>query len=82
VRIPLVPGINDDEKNLAESGKFLASQPRLEGVELLGYHDIAQAKYEALGREYALAGTRPPSHLEMDHAAEILRGYGLKVVIR
>ena len=25
VRIPLIPGINDDEKNLVESGKFLAS---------------------------------------------------------
>ncbi|HET9910335.1 MAG TPA: glycyl-radical enzyme activating protein [Anaerolineales bacterium] len=81
VRIPLIPGIND-EKNLLESAKFLVSLPRLEGIELMGYHDIAQAKYEALGREYALAGTRPPAETDMDNAAEVLRSYGLTVLIR
>lgn len=82
VRIPLIPGINDDEQNLAESAKFLASLPRLEGVELMGYHDIAQAKYEALGREYALVGLKPPAEEVMKNAAGVLRSYGLSVVIR
>jgi pyruvate formate lyase activating enzyme len=82
VRIPLVPGINDDEKNLMESGKFLASLSHIESVELMGYHDIARAKYESLGREYALAGTQPPAETDMQNAAELLRSYGLKVVLR
>jgi pyruvate formate lyase activating enzyme len=82
VRIPLIPGINDDEENLVESGKFLASLSHIESVELMGYHDIAQAKYEALGREYLLTGIKPPAEAEMHHAAEILRSYGLVVVIR
>lgn len=82
VRIPLVPGINADEKNLVESGRFLASLPRLEGVELMGYHEIARAKYEALGREYALPGTRPPTKTEMSTAADLLRSYGLNVTLR
>ena len=81
VRIPLVSGINDDEKNLMESGKFLASL-RLEGVELIGYHDIAQAKYEALGLNYALVGTKPPTESEMHNAAEVLQSYGLNVLLR
>jgi len=82
VRIPLIPGINDDERNLVASGKFLASLPQLEGVELMAYHDIAQAKYEALGREYALAGTTPPAETDMNNAAEVLRSYGVGVVLR
>jgi pyruvate formate lyase activating enzyme len=82
VRIPLIPGINDDEENLVETGTFLASLPNLEGVELMGYHDIARAKYEALGREYALAGTIPPTETEMHHAAEKMRSHGLSVVLR
>jgi pyruvate formate lyase activating enzyme len=82
VRIPLIPGINDDEKNLVESGEFLAGLSHIQSVELMGYHDIAKAKYEALGREYALIGTKPPSEAEMHHAAEVLRSYGLNVVIR
>jgi pyruvate formate lyase activating enzyme len=82
VRIPLIPGINADEKNLVESAMFLASLSHIEGVELLGYHDIAQAKYEALGREYALPGTKPPTETQIHHAAEVLRSFGLTVVIR
>jgi len=82
VRIPLIPGINSDEKNLRESGEFLSSLPHINNVELMGYHDIAQAKYEALGREYALTGIHPPTETEMHHAAEALRNYGLNVIIR
>jgi pyruvate-formate lyase-activating enzyme len=48
----------------------------------MGYHDIAQAKYEALGREYALMGTKPPTEPAMHHAAEVLQSYGLNVVLR
>lgn len=82
IRIPLIPGINDDEKNLAESGKFLAGLSNVESVELMGYHDIAQAKYEALDREYLLTGTQPPTDAEMHYAANILQSFGLSVVIR
>jgi pyruvate formate lyase activating enzyme len=82
VRIPLIPGINDHEKNLVESGKFLAGLPNLVGVELMGYHDLAQAKYEALGMEYSLVGTRPPSAAEMRYAAEVLNSCGLEVALR
>jgi pyruvate formate lyase activating enzyme len=82
VRIPLIPGINDDEQNLRQSGEFLSSLPKLEGVELMGYHNIAQAKYEALSREYKLADTKPPTEEAMLHAAEILRSYNLSVILR
>lgn len=78
-RIPLIPGINDDEENLQASGRFLASLPNLQGVELMGYHDIAQAKYEALGWDYKLPDTRPPTEESMSHAAEVLRSYKLQV---
>jgi pyruvate formate lyase activating enzyme len=82
VRIPLIPGVNNDEENLHASGKFLASLRKLEGVELMGYHNIAQAKYEALSREYKLAKTKPPTKEAMLHAAELLRSYGLSVSVR
>lgn len=81
-RIPLIPGINDDDENLTESGKFLASLPKLEGVELMGYHNIAQAKYEALSREYKLPDTKPPTEEAMLRAADLLRSHNLKVAVR
>ncbi len=82
VRIPLIPGINDDEKNLVESGKFLASLRGIQCVELMGYHNIAQAKYEALDREYELPETKPPTEEFMRDAADLLQRYNLNVILR
>jgi pyruvate formate lyase activating enzyme len=81
VRIPLIPGINDDEANLCKSAELLASLPTITGVELMGYHEIAAAKYEALGMAYRLNGTKPPTAEHMQQAGSILKEYGLKVKI-
>jgi pyruvate formate lyase activating enzyme len=81
VRIPLVPGVNDDEKNLVESGKFLASLRNIQSVDLMGYHEIAKGKYEALGMEYRLPEIKAPSAELMQLAAKILEGFGLKVKV-
>jgi pyruvate formate lyase activating enzyme len=82
VRIPLIPGINDNEENIHQSGEFLASLPKLEGVELMGYHNIAQAKYVALSRKYQLTDTKPPTEEVMLHAADLLKNLNLQVTIR
>ncbi|HLO32344.1 MAG TPA: glycyl-radical enzyme activating protein [Anaerolineales bacterium] len=79
VRIPLVPGVNDDDENLRRSGELLGSLPNLSGVELMGYHDIAAAKYEALGLAYRLSETKPPSAERVQRAVTLLEEYGLKV---
>jgi len=81
VRIPLIPGINDDAENLHQSGAFLASLPNLTGVELMGYHEIGLAKYEALGLPYTLRGTKPPTTEKMQAAADILRSHALIVKV-
>jgi pyruvate formate lyase activating enzyme len=81
IRIPLIPGINDGEEGLRRSGSFLAALPTITGVELMGYHDIAAAKYEALGMAYRLNGTRPPTAEHMQQAGSILKEYGLQVKI-
>jgi len=81
IRIPLIPGVNDDEGNLRESAELLASLPNVTGVELMGYHDIAAAKYEALGMPYQLNGTKPPTVEHIQQAGNILEEYGLNVKI-
>ena len=54
VRIPLIPGVNDDEQNLLHTRQFLDTLPGLAGVEILPYHDSARAKYAALGMGYRM----------------------------
>lgn len=81
IRIPLIPGINDDEENLRRSGEFIRALPNIVGVELMGYHDLAAAKYEALGMDYLLKETKAPNKLHLNQCAHILEQAGLQVKI-
>jgi pyruvate formate lyase activating enzyme len=81
VRIPLIPRINDDPANLAQSAAFIAELPGCTGIELMAYHDIAASKYESLGRVYQLANTPTPTDTALHQAAEYFKNTGLKVKI-
>ena len=50
VRIPLIPGINDDTQNLTSMAHLLSTlkQP-VERIDILPFHRLGQHKYEALG---------------------------------
>jgi pyruvate formate lyase activating enzyme len=82
IRIPLIPGINDDAENLKQSAVFIAGLPNINSVELMGYHDIAAQKYESLEMAYPLPDTAPPSEADMQAAASVFEGKGLSVKFR
>lgn len=75
VRIPLVPGINDDEKTVRGMGKFLRTLKKLERVEILPYHKLGISTYDKMGLEYKLRETKIPSSEHIENAKDILRGY-------
>ncbi|MBA3073066.1 MAG: glycyl-radical enzyme activating protein [Anaerolineae bacterium] len=81
IRIPLIPGINDDEENLRASGEFIRSLPNISGVELMGYHDLAAAKYEALDLEYQLKTISAPGKDQLLRSARLFEHLGLQVKI-
>ncbi len=81
VRVPLIPGINDDIGNLDALAAFLGGFEHDWPVFLLPYHVIAQDKYSRLGREYTLTGLEPPSRAHLEAAANRLRDAGLRVNI-
>lgn len=81
VRIPLVPGVNDDDANLAATGAFMASLRTLREVHLLPYHSLGSDKYRRLGRAYPLTDAPEPTEEQMSRAAARLSEYGLTVRI-
>ena len=52
VRIPLIPGVNDTEKNMLNVLSVIKGSKSLLRVELLRYHKTAGAKYGMIGRKY------------------------------
>ncbi len=81
IRVPIIPGVNDDEQNIRKTAKFAAALPTLEGVSLLPYHAAAGHKYEAIGRDYEMKDVPAPTEEHMDALAETMSGYGLTVKI-
>lgn len=79
LRVPIIPGINDDAKHIRQIGMFAAGLPRLNRVDLLPYHHAGTEKYHRLDKVYGLPETRPPSDERMAEIAQILRGFGLHV---
>jgi pyruvate formate lyase activating enzyme len=49
VRIPVVPGVNDNLENMEETAEFIKPLAAVETVELLPYHNLGISKYASLG---------------------------------
>lgn len=60
VRLPLIPGVNDDDRNIESTIDYL-SKTRFRRVSILPYHRIADAKYRRLGLPNRMTGVEPPS---------------------
>lgn len=52
IRVPLIPGVNDNPENMTALYDALKEAPSLVRVELLRYHKTAGAKYGMIGKEY------------------------------
>ncbi len=79
LRVPVIPGITDDEQNLEAIGMFAASLPHLERVDILPYHLSAAGKYERLGKTNRLAGTESPTDARLEGIAHLFEKYHLPV---
>ena len=77
IRVPVIPGVNDDAANLDATAAFLERLPGIRHVDLLPYHATGEAKFERVGIGYALGGTTPPTSERLDTLAAHFRARGL-----
>jgi pyruvate formate lyase activating enzyme len=81
VRIPVIPGVNDDDENMAAAATFVHSVPGIRQIDLLPYHPAGEAKFARLGLDYTLHGTPPPDQGRLDALAARFRALGLVTTI-
>lgn len=81
IRIPIIPGVNDDQDNIRRTGEFVASLKRVSTVHILPYHKAGAEKYRRLGLSYKLPGLEPPSQEHMQEIKALLEEYGMTVKI-
>jgi pyruvate formate lyase activating enzyme len=79
LRLPVIPGINDDDDNVRHIATFAAALPHLDGIDILPYHRIGLDKYSRLNIDYKLPEISSPSGDKIAAIAQTLREFGLPV---
>lgn len=81
IRIPVIPGFNNSKEELEDFKSYISTLENVKEVNLLPYHSIGQEKYNRIGKPYKMKGVKEPSEEDMDHAAKLMDGCGVKVKI-
>ena len=58
LRCPLIPGVNDSPEHLEGIAALHHRYPDLDGIDLMAYHNVGNAKYERYGLENPLPGLK------------------------
>ena len=81
LRIPLIPGFNDDESNIEASGKFAASLGCIGRIDVLPYNSGGIEKAARLSVHRKLMKSELPDDDKLRSVKDTLQAFGLNVKI-
>lgn len=83
IRIPVIPGFNDDDETLNRIRDFLNQykKPNLLKINLLPYHKTGSSKYRRLNLPYRMNDIAQPSSSRMKEIKNLFNGTDIKVKI-
>jgi glycyl-radical enzyme activating protein len=81
VRLPVIPGYTDSEKNIRDTASFVAELGNVRRIDLAPYHNLGTHKYIELGREYTLTQVESPYQEVLEQYVEIIQSYGVPAQI-
>ena len=83
VRIPVIPGYNDDYDNMENLRRFIINTKTesVRKINLLPFHKTGSSKYARFNFPYSMEGVQQPSAERMKELREFFSGTGIKVKI-
>ena len=82
IRIPLIPGINDDHENMHQIGDFLTTLPKIKKICILPYHDFQKSKYKKFGMHYGAGDIVVPDPNSLAASIKQLKDRGYQIDLR
>ncbi|MBN1685290.1 MAG: radical SAM protein, partial [Spirochaetales bacterium] len=76
IRLPLIPGYNDDNENLEKTAAILQNFG-IAAVEIIPYHDFASDKYKLLDAAYQLRELKAYTREQLNSKVALLQDHGL-----
>ncbi len=80
VRVPIIPGVNDDDENLTATADFMSNLPVVPSIEFITYHNMAEGKFEALGKISEYIGKGFPDKEDIAHSNRLFSDKGIHVL--
>jgi len=81
IRVPFIPGFNDDDNTQRLIYKWAAKLVNLQWVEILPYHRLGIGKYQGLGRSYPMGNINPVSKQSLSYLKDMGAEIGIEVQI-
>lgn len=84
IRIPMIEGVNTDERNISQTIQFLTTLPwERRTVNLLPYHDVGKDKHLRMGSKYNPKGytLATPSDETLNRIAQAFRDNGFTAIV-
>ncbi|HET6648092.1 MAG TPA: pyruvate formate-lyase-activating protein [Pyrinomonadaceae bacterium] len=78
IRYVLVPGLTDDETDIAQLAEFAAGLGNVERVDVLPFHQMGRFKWERLKLDYKLNSVQPPTTELIERVCGQFLSAGLK----
>ena len=78
VRVPIIPGLNDEDENIAGIARMVKGLSERCSMELLPYHNLGMAKYRKLSMRYELGDVIPPDADTMERLRQRVRRSGVR----
>jgi pyruvate formate lyase activating enzyme len=80
IRVPVIGGVNGDDANIRKTAEYVKENLPKARMELLPYHKLGAAKYEALGMKLPEDGFHTPGEEEMERLNELVEKTGVEIV--
>jgi pyruvate formate lyase activating enzyme len=81
IRVPIIPGFNDDPREVEAIGRLAERLPAVQEVELLRYHGLGEGKYVSLGLSCPTHGLKPPTDEQMETLKAAVGALGVACVV-
>jgi len=81
IRVPIIPGFNDDRKNIETTAQFVKSLQKTDRIDILPYNRGGLEKSVRLSADFDLMKTDTPGDEDMESIADVFRNCGFEVKI-
>lgn len=82
IRIPLIPGISDTEKNLSELSDYIIKLKNVKKIDVLPYNEIAESKYKRFNIPYKPGRLKKQAEDKLKEIKTYFESCGLEILVR